>query len=339
MSQFNNRCDRASPPNLDRNMTETDVVQHASGNIEGIQRTIRFATVEGVSWVHAVDLCLALGWKRPAHTLDTVQNHIELADNIGIQRGCKDDRFICRAGSQALFTRRTGGVTQRVRDLIMTKVFQEDSGYESEEPMDQVEQDEPMMPSAEVASMEQLAHHRAEASLMTTQAITARANVLQLYQAMGGDIRHPDYEASRATLLDEMRRPFASQFIGIAEYIQSQGFPEEAALQLAGVFGPDMKRAYRAERGRDPLTYVAVYPGTTSNVCIYDRYADCELLGSCWRNFQRHRAWFTERISASTQRMVDQRHLNQMSQAGSKPAPGWGAAKTQASVGNRPVPF
>ena len=69
-----------------------------------------------------------------------------------------------------------------------------------------------------------------------------------------------------------------------------QGYPEASALELAARFGPDMKRAYRAEYGRDPLTYVAVFPGATNNVCIYDRIHDAELLGSCWRMFQRGRS-------------------------------------------------
>jgi hypothetical protein len=192
---------------------------------------------------------------------------------------------------------------------------------------------------AEIAELEQLVHQRAETNLVNVQALSARAAVLQAYQALDGDVHRPEFEAARATLLADMCRAYPTHYVSVLEYIQSQGFPAAAALQLACVFGPDLKRAYQAERGRDPLTYLAIYPGATSNVCVYDRIIDCELLGSCWRNFQKHRAWFRERYTTSNQRMLDQHHLAQMSQAGSRPAPGWGVARTSAIMGDRSAPF
>ncbi len=321
-------------------------LQQASGHVAGMRRTIRWASARGAPWVHAEDLCNALGWQRPERVLRALQAHIGTASVLGVQAGSEDDKFLCRAGCQELFARRTGGSTHEVKNLVRAKIFQEGGvDYESEVDVEEPQvdpQDEPMIPMADAAAMEQFAHFRAETNLMRTQALIARAKALEVYREMGGDTDHPEYEPARQTLLAEMRRPYPSQYISIVEYLQFQGFPEASALQLASVFGPDVKRAYRAEHGRDPWTYDAVFQHAASrgNVCIYDRFTDCELLGSCWRSFQRHRSWFKERYPASAQRMVDQRRLVQMSHGTSNgPAPGWGPARTQALADYRHPPF
>ena len=196
-----------------------------------------------------------------------------------------------------------------------------------------------MLPISEIANMERLARSRDEATLIHAQSLKARADVLAEYRALGGNAEDPVFQSARETLLAEMKRPYPIHFISVLEYIQFQGYPEAAALQLAVVFGPDVKRAFRAERGHDPPTYLALFPGAVSNVALYDRHSDIELLGSCWRNFQTHRAWFKERYASSTQRSVDRHHLQQMSVgANNRPAPGWGPSRTQA-VTDRSTPF
>ena len=196
-----------------------------------------------------------------------------------------------------------------------------------------------MLPMSEVVAMELLAQHRVEATLTQAQALKARAEVLHEYRALGGNPHDAGYQSVCQTLPAEMKRPYPSQYISVMEYLQSQGFPERKAAEIASIFGPDLKRAYRAEYGRDPRTFMAVFEGATSNVCIYDRAQDAELLGSCWRMFQRGRSWFKENYAASEQRRVDEHHLRQMSQGiDDRPAPGWGAARTRALT-DRPAPF
>ncbi len=316
-------------------------LQQAIGHVGGTRRTIRWATMDGETWVHAEDLCNALGWQRPERTLRALQASVAIASELGIQTGSASDRFVDRAGAMELCARRTGGYTQGVKNLVLAKIFQEPGiDYQSDEEVEPVEpQEEPMLPASEVVAMELLAHHRAEMTLTQAQSLKARAEVLQEYRALGGDPHHQEYQSACQTLLAEMRRPYPSQYISVAEYVQFQGYPEAAALELAARFGSDIKRAYRAEYGRDPLTHVAVFPGATSNVCIYDRVRDAELLGSCWRMFQGGRSWFKENYAQSTQRRVDQRHLIQMSQGvGDRPAPGWGPARTRA-LADRAAPF
>jgi len=290
--------------------------------------------------MHAADLCTALGWKNIKMALKPIPQHVQPASTLGIV-GSSGDSLICQAGCNELFARRTGGNAQKIQELVLAKVFQEDSGYESEdEPIDDsIQPDEPTSQLAEIAGLEQLAHQRAETNLVNVQALSARAAVLQAYQALDGDVHHPEFEAARATLLADMCRAYPTQYVSALEYIQSQGFSGGAALQIACVFGPDLKRAYRAERAREPLTHVAIYFGAPSDVCIYDRIIDSELLGSCWRSFMKHRAWFRERYTVSNQRVLDNHHLGQMSQTGGKPAPGWGAARTRAITSGRPTTF
>ena len=234
-----------------------------------------------------------------------------------------------------------GGNTQKLKELVLAKVFQEDADYESdEEPAEYTQSDEPSVSIAEITALERLTHQRAETNLVNAQALVARAAVLQSYQALAGDPQHPDFVDARANLLADMCKSHPSQYVSVLEYIQSQGYPDTAALRLAGVFGPDLKRAYQAEMGKSPLTYMAIYPGATSNICIYDRNLDSGLLGSCWRNFQRHRSWFKENYVGSTQRIEDQRHLEQMSKVCDKPAPGWGSvARTKTLHDHRSTPF
>jgi len=296
--------------------------------------------------VHAEDICNALGWQRPDRVLRALHAHIGTASVLGIQGGSDDDKFICRAGCQELFARRTGGSTHEVKNLVRAKIFQEGGvEYESEVDAEEPQVDpegEPMIPMADAADMEKFANLRAEANLTRAQAILARVKVLETYREIGGDIDHPEYESARRTLLAEMRRPYPSQYISVVEYLQFQGFSEASALHLASVFGPDVKRAYRAEHGRDPLTYDAVFQHAAhrGSVSIYDRFTDCELLGSCWRSFQKHRSWYKERHPASTQRMADQHRLVQMSQGTNNgPAPGWGPARTQALADYSHPPF
>jgi hypothetical protein len=314
--------------------------QQVVGHVGGTRRTIRWAAVDESPWIHAEDLCNALGWQRPERTLCALQSNVAVASALGIQIGSADDRYVDRAGVMELCARRTGGQTQGVKNLVLAKIFHEAVDYESDGECEHVEpQEEPMLPASEVVAMELLAQHRVEATLTQARALKARAEVLQEYRALGGDIEDMQYESARQTLLKEMKRPYPTQYISAFEYVQFQGYPEASALELAARFGPDMKRAYRAEYGRDPLTYVAVFPGATNNVCIYDRIHDAELLGSCWRMFQRGRSWFKENYAVSTQRKVDQRHLLQMSQGvGDRPAPGWGPVRTR-SLTDRPAPF
>jgi len=315
-------------------------LQQAVGHIGGTRRTIRWSTLGDTCWVHAEDLCNALGWQRPERTLRALQASVATAAELGIQ-GPEGDRFVDKAGAMELCARRTGGHTQGVRSLVLAKIYQDPGAdYESDEEVDPVEpMEEPMMPASEVAAMEMLARHRAETTLMQAQALKARAEVLQEYRALGGDPHHPDYQSACQTLLAEMRRPYPSQFISVAEYVQFQGFPEEKALEIASRFGPDIKRAYRAENGRDPTTYVAMFYGACSNVCLYDRVHDAELLGSCWRVFQKNRSWYKEHYAQSGQRTVDHHHQQIMSMGiGDRPAPGWGPARTRALT-DRPAPF
>ena len=317
-------------------------LQQAIGHVGGTRRTIRWASVGDSPWIHVEDLCNALGWQRPHMTLRALQSHIATASALGIQPGPASDRFIAKPGAMELCARRTGGATQGVKNFIMAKSYQEPGGdYESEgEDAEPVEpQEEPMLPMSEVVAMELLAQHRVEATLTQAQALKARAEVLQEYRALGGDPRDLGYQSACQTLLAEMKRPYPSQYISVVEYLQFQGFPELKAAEVASRFGTDLKSAYRAEYGRDPLTYVAVFPGATNNVCIYDRAQDAELFGSCWRMFQSGRSWFKENYAVSEQRRVDAHHLRQMSQGiDDRPAPGWGAARTRALT-DRPAPF
>ena len=317
-------------------------LQQAIGSIGQTRRTIRWASVDDTTWVHAEDLCNALGWIRPARTLQTLQRYVSTALDLGIRPGSKDDRFVNEAGVQELFARRTGGPTQQVKNFVRARIYHDESvDYESDadeaEPTDV--QEEPMVPISEIAAMELLARNRDEATLAHAQSLKARAEVLTEYRTLGGDTDDPVFQSARETLLGEMRRPYPIHNISVLEYIQFQGYPHAAALQLATVFGPDVKRAFKAEYGRDPMTYVALLPGAASNIAMYDRHRDIELLGSCWRNFQNHRAWYRERCASSTQRSVDRHHLQQMALgANNKPAPGWGPSRTQA-VTDRSQPF
>jgi hypothetical protein len=269
-----------------------------------------------------------------------LQASVATAAELGIQ-GPEGDRFVDKAGAMELCARRTGGHTQGVRSLVLAKIYQDPGvDYESDEELEPADpMEEAWIPSSEVAAMEMLARHRAETTLTQAQALKARAEILHEYRALGGDPHHPEFQSACQTLLAEMRRPYPSQFISVAEYVQFQGFPEAKALEIASIFGPDIKRAYRAENGRDPLTYVAVFYGACSNVCLYDRVHDAELLGSCWRVFQKDRSWYKENYAQSTQRTVDAHHRLIMSRGvDDRPAPGWGPARARALT-DRPAPF
>jgi len=272
--------------------------------------------------------------------LKSIPHHLQPASVLGIQ-GCGDETFISQAGCYELFARRKGGNAQKLKELVLTKVFQEDAEYESDDdPAEYTPPDEPTGSIEEVTSLERLAHQRAETTLVNAQALAARAAVLQSYTALNGDPQHPDFMEARANLLADMCQSHPIQYVTVLEYIKSQGYPETAALRIAGVFGVDLKRVYLAERGRAPPTCVAIYPGATSHVCIYDKHLDSELLGSCWRNFQRHRAWFRENYAESNQRKVDRRYLAQMKQVGNESAPGWGSIpRTPTIHDRRSTPF
>ena len=165
--------------------------------------------------MHAEDLCNALGWQRPERVLRALHAHLGTASVLGIQAGSEDDKFLCRAGCQELFARRTGGSTHEVKNLVRAKIFQEEGiDYESEVDAEEPQvdpQDEPMIPMADVAAMEKFAHFRAEANLMRSQALIARAKALEVCREMGGDTGHPEYESARRTLLAETKRPYPSR--------------------------------------------------------------------------------------------------------------------------------
>ena len=335
------QTDIHSVPDLTHTPTMQAALQQAIGHIGGTRRTIRWSILDDEPWVHAEDLCNALGWQRPERTLRALRANVAIASDLGIE-GPASDRFVDKAGAMELCARRTGGNTQGVKNLVLAKIYQEPGvDYQSDEEVEPIvePQEEPLLPASEVAAMEMIARHRAEMTLTQAQALKARAEVLQEYRALGGDPHHPQYQSACQTLLAEMRRPYPSQYISVAEYVQFQGFPEAKALEIASIFGPDIKRAYRAENGHDPPTYVAVFFGAPSNVCLYDRVQDAELLGSCWRVFQKDRSWFKENYAQSSQRMVDAHHRQLMSRGiDDRPAPGWGPARTRALT-DRPAPF
>ena len=318
--------------NCSNNSATMVPLQQSTGVVAGANRTIRWAAIGEGPFIHAEDLCNALGWRRPDRVLKALSQHIVTAGLLGIEPSFPEDRFINKNGADELFARRTGGGTYDVRCLVRARIYGEegveipDNVEEEEAPADP--QDEPLIPMSEVAAMEALAQKRAETALIQAQSLKARVEVLHEYRALGGP-HDLNYESARQSLFDDMLRPYAGQYISLQEYIQFQGFPAAAAASLAATFGPDVKRVYRAEHGRDPQTYVSVFPMSTSRVCLYDRFRDIELLGSCWRNFQKHRAWYKERHESSTQRRVDAQRLISMSQEAGAPAPGWGPARTQ----------
>ena len=184
-------------------------LQQAIGSIGQTRRTIRWASVDDTTWLHAEDLCNALGWIRPARTLQTLQRYVSTALDLGIRPGSKDDRFVNEAGVQELFARRTGGTSEQVKNFVRARIYQDESvDYESDadeaEPTDA--QEEPMVPVSEIAAMELLARNRDEATLAHAQSLKARAEVLTEYRTLGGDTDDPVFQSARETLLGEMRR-------------------------------------------------------------------------------------------------------------------------------------
>ena len=98
------------------------VLQQAIGHIGGTRRTIRWAILGDQPWVHAEDLCNALGWQRPERTLRALHANVATATALGIQ-GPGGDRFVDKAGAMELCARRTGGHTQGVKNLVLAKVY------------------------------------------------------------------------------------------------------------------------------------------------------------------------------------------------------------------------
>ena len=97
--------------------------QQVVGHVGGTRRTIRWAAVNESPWIHAEDLCNALGWQRPERTLCALQSNVAVASALGIQIGSADDRYVDRAGVMELCARRTGGQTQGVKNLVLAKYF------------------------------------------------------------------------------------------------------------------------------------------------------------------------------------------------------------------------
>ena len=168
-----------------------DGLQQVSGVIGGNLCSLRYGHVNGSPWMHATDLCTALGWKNIKMALKPIPQHLQPASALGIS-GSGAEILVCQAGCYELFARRTGGNAQKVQELVLAKVFQDDSGYESEdEPLDcTIQPDEPASQLAEIAGLEQLAHQRTETNLVNVQALSARAAVLQAYQALDGDVHN-----------------------------------------------------------------------------------------------------------------------------------------------------
>ena len=116
-------------------------LQQAVGYVGGTRRTLRWAESDGSPWIHAEDICNALGWQRPGQTLRALQAHVATASKLGVQCGTACDRFINKAGVTELFARRTGGSTHKIKSLVHDRIYNDpafsfESDPEDDEPLD-----------------------------------------------------------------------------------------------------------------------------------------------------------------------------------------------------------
>ena len=157
MTQITTPCSRPTLP-MTRTKAADDGLQRASGIVGGTQCSLRYGRANGVPWIHATDLCSALGWKCIGRVLKSIPHHLQPASALGIQ-GCDNETFVSQTGCCELFDRRKGGNTQKLRELVLAKVFQEDADYESdEEPAEYTQSDEPSVSIAEITALERLTH-------------------------------------------------------------------------------------------------------------------------------------------------------------------------------------
>ena len=54
-------------------------LQQAVGYVAGTRRTLRWVSLNSLIWIHAEDICNALGWQRPGQTLRAVHTHVAIA--------------------------------------------------------------------------------------------------------------------------------------------------------------------------------------------------------------------------------------------------------------------
>ena len=303
------------------------IMQTSTATLGDSEATIRWAKVGNDFWIHAADLLSAMGYKTHKKVLDGVRSYLQGAGEIPIP-GAPPEAFINRAGAEYMFSKRTGGTTGILHDFIQARVYGEDADVDDESVVSEAEA--PPISWAELSALEQATQARAQTTFYQSQALESRARVLDTYLQVGGDRQHPDFTTSRDALLNEMRRPYPCDFIDVREYLLLLGYTEEAALAIATPLGADVKRAYTNERGVAPQTYSAVFAGHQSHVCVYHRYKDMELLGSCWRQFVKNRAWYREQFRGSEQRKQDRRRLQLMSHdTNGQTARGWGPARTE----------
>ena len=96
--------------NCSNNSATMMPLQQATGVVAGATRTIRWAAIGEGPFIHAEDLCNALGWRRPDRVLKALRQHIVTAGLLGIEPSFPEDRFINTNGADELFARRTGGI-------------------------------------------------------------------------------------------------------------------------------------------------------------------------------------------------------------------------------------
>ena len=176
----------------------------------------------------------------------------------------------------------------------------------------------------DVQAIEEAEQRRLQISLLCSQNILARSQVLNEYATTRGAKKHVDYMEALDKLHDDMRKPYPTDYISLVDYLRFLGYTIRAAQQIAGVFGPDVRRVYRAERKCEPETYTGIFPGADKAISVYHRFRDAELLGSCWRIFTANKPWFKAKWPDPPQRGVDERRLEVMKwESTGKPARGW----------------
>lgn len=304
-------------------------MQTASATVGNLDVSIRWVKVGEDVWLHAPDLLVAMSYKNGA-PLNRIPG--ELRDATQVYPDAPPGKFVTKAGVEELFKRRRGGNTAAVHDFIRARIYEEED-VDCDNASEVTEAEPPPISWAELTALEHATQVRAQTTLYHSQALEARSRVLDAYAAGGGDVDHPDYVTARAALFAEMRRPYQSDYIDVREYLLLIGYSEEAANSIAPTLGADIKRVYQQERNCPPLTYSAMFAGHASNVCVYHRYKDMELLGSCWRQFVKARDSYKQQYHVSEQRKQDQRRLRlmQFEPDGSR-ARGYGPARTAAPL-------
>ena len=176
----------------------------------------------------------------------------------------------------------------------------------------------------DVRAIEEAEQRRLQLSLLCSQNILARSQVLNEYATTRGAKKHVDYMEALDKLHCDMRKPYPTDYINLVDYLRFMGYTERASQQIAAVFGPDVRRVYKAERKCEPETYTAIFPGADKPISVYHRCRDAELLGSCWRVFTANKPWFKAKWPDPHQREVDERRLEVMKwESTGKPARGW----------------